>query len=398
MARQKGQREAKNLVVLRCSEHQPSDLEPMWQGMIYLGEATMLYGAKGRGKSTIANDIIACVTTGRPFPCERETATRSPRSVVILTAEDHPTKVIIPQLIAAGAEMRNVFLIPSATLGLDKRPTSIDLAVDLHQVEECLDMQAIMKSQGKPACDPVGLVVISPVTAYLGQADSNSSTAVRNALDPLIAMVRRHNAACLLIGHPRKSTGDGTALNQLAGTSSLTDAPRVCVYAMQDPNDDAAPRLLLRAASNVDDGGPRGYAYRIQTRQVDARPGWAGRTSGVNWIGRDDRDPDEVLRQQRLRDDEERKANRKGDKVGEATFLILQELLSGPKSGSQLSRARQDAHVTSSSFDRARSKLVTNRIVRKRGDGRDVMWELGRGHQEKMFGIMSSDERHAGVH
>lgn len=352
--RKVGEREAhkKKLVVLRGNRMKPRRVEPLWPGMVYYGEATLFFGMPKIGKSTAVNDIAARVSSGAPMPGEPVGVNRAARSVVILTAEDDPETVIWPQLKAAGALMNNVFIVPSAEL--DQANASFDLATDLGLVESVIQRQDL--TQSTTESDPVGLVVISPITAYLGKsADANSATAVRAVLDPFIAMLRRNRVACLLIGHPRKGAGDEIAMYQNAGSVAFVAAPRVVAMAMRDParNEDGSekPRLLLRSANNLEPDAPFGFAYRLVSKKVNFGSDGVFDVAGIEWVGRADRDPDQVLEVAK-----EMKAASKTEesKMERAKRLLLRELASGPRNPTWLKAKAAEEGISAVTLDRAK--------------------------------------------
>ena len=70
---------------------------------------TLLVGDPGLGKSTIALDIVARVTTGTPWPDGTPGVPAAP--VVLLSAEDGAADTIRPRLDAAGAAVEKVELL-----------------------------------------------------------------------------------------------------------------------------------------------------------------------------------------------------------------------------------------------------------------------------------------------
>lgn len=320
---EKAAKPKKKAVVLRGHRTRPRAIEALWPELVYFGSGTLFFGMPGVGKSTIVNEIAARVSRGGAMPGEPEDTEHDPRSVVILTAEDSPEEVIVPQLKAAGAWLENIFIVPSATIG-EGEHTSIDLAADLEMVEELMEKEGLLERDETDSC-PVGLVVISPVTAYLGtKADSNSMTAVRAVLDPFFAMLRRHKVACINIGHPKKGTGDEIAMYQNAGSVAWVAAHRVVVMAMSDPDQNRdGPRLFLRAKNNLAEGVPYGFAYKIVGASADFGKDGQFSTFRVEWVGRDDRDPDEVLERMKKK---KKKGETKRDK---AEKLLRRELADG---------------------------------------------------------------------
>ncbi len=78
-----------------------SDLEPqpvdwLWPGRLALGKLAILDGDPGLGKSLMALDLCARLSTGRPFPDDRPGS--GPTNALVLSAEDNPADTITPRL------------------------------------------------------------------------------------------------------------------------------------------------------------------------------------------------------------------------------------------------------------------------------------------------------------
>jgi putative DNA primase/helicase len=128
-----------------------------------LGKVTVLDGDPDEGKSTIAFDLAARVSTGAPMPFE--TDPRTPAGVVILSAEDGLADTIRPRLDAAGADVRNVLGFP-----FDELP-SFPKGIEVIE-------QAVIEVGAK-------LVIIDPLMAFLSdRVDSYRDHHVRRALAP----------------------------------------------------------------------------------------------------------------------------------------------------------------------------------------------------------------------
>ena len=129
-----------------ASEIDPEPMEWLWYPYIPEGEVTMLIGDGGLGKSLLMIDIIARMTKGLPMPSmidvnamidantDSSTATdpnidssttadsttqpqsintgySAPQHVLYCTKENKATKVVVPHLIAAGADRSYVHLL-----------------------------------------------------------------------------------------------------------------------------------------------------------------------------------------------------------------------------------------------------------------------------------------------
>ncbi len=341
----------KELVVLRGHRVKPRAVEALWRGVLYVGKETLITGMPGVGKSTMANYIAACVTTGKPFPGEPADMEREPGSVLILTAEDDPEDTLIPELQACGAEMSNVFIVPSAKIGDEY--TGFDLNADLALIEEVVKGQDL--THGSTDSDPMKLIVVSPITAYLGvKADSNNVSQVRAVLDPMSAMLRRHRISGLYVGHPRKSAGDEIALYHTLGSVGFVAAARVCFYAMPDPESpDGSGRLLLRSKTNVDKDSPFGFGYSLVGATAVFEDGTAFNVKKAKWMGRDDRRPDDVLALAK----ELRSAKAEDSKLARARKLLEDELGMEPRRAAYLKNRAKECAISEATLDRAKAEL-----------------------------------------
>src|SRR4029077_7957482 len=61
-------RHESSIVVLRASEIEPQRIGWVWPGIIARGRVTGLVGYPGLGKSQVAMDVAATVSTGRQWP------------------------------------------------------------------------------------------------------------------------------------------------------------------------------------------------------------------------------------------------------------------------------------------------------------------------------------------
>jgi hypothetical protein len=115
------------------------------------------------------------------------------------------------------------------------------------------------------------LVIVDPVSAFLGATDSHNNSEVRGVLAPLAEMAARHRVAVVAITHLNK--GQGSALNRVIGSIAFTAAARAAYVVTRD-EDDPARRLLLPVKNNLgcDEGG---FAYRLEgepTPRVEWEP------------------------------------------------------------------------------------------------------------------------------
>ena len=178
--------------VLVClADVEPRDVEWLWPRRIALGKITMLAGDPGLGKSFCSVDIAARISAGLAWP-DLPDRPQSPGGVIILSAEDALDDTIRPRLDAAGADPSRVCALQAiqeidpVTRRLRRRGFHLDK--DLANLEGALRQM--------PGCR---LVVIDPISSYMGDANSHNNAEVRGLLAPLSDLAARHRVAVLCI-------------------------------------------------------------------------------------------------------------------------------------------------------------------------------------------------------
>jgi hypothetical protein len=259
--------DGRRLLTCSLADVVPEKIEWLWPGRVAAGKLTMIAGEPGLGKSQLAIAIAAAVTTGGRWPdCD----TAAPLgSVIILSAEDGLADTIKPRFDAAGGDSSRVTIIRAVQLaadaGADNRQ-SFNLSADLALLE------AAIRQQGDGR-----LVLIDPVSSYLGKIDSHKNADVRSVLGPLSEMAERLRVAILAITHLSK--GDGKAINRVIGSVAFVAAARTAFAVVADPDDDACLRRLFLQVKNNIATAQSGLAFRLEQREV--APGIIG--SAVAW-------------------------------------------------------------------------------------------------------------------
>jgi putative DNA primase/helicase len=234
----------------------PRDLDPLWPGVLWIGKPTLLVGDPGLGKSMVTVDIVARVTKGNPWPCDSGTCT--PSDVLMLSAEDDPDDTIVPRLIAAGADLERVTFL-EAVREFDREGTPHERAISLDRHIETLRAALVTH--------PAKLVIIDPISAFLGSADSHNNAEVRALLAELGRLATEQRCAVLVVSHLNKGSG-ASAVYRITGSLAFVAAARA-VYAIAKDPEDANRRLMLAIKSNL---GPDsfGYSYTISVADNDA--------------------------------------------------------------------------------------------------------------------------------
>jgi hypothetical protein len=195
-----------------------------------------------------------------------------PGGVLFLTAEDDPADTLRPRLEAAGADLTRVRIIDGVIRGYTGDGSSKSCTFSLED-----DLQALGAKLAE--LGTVAVVVIDPISAYLGDTDSHKNADVRGLLAPLGELAARHNVAIIGVSHMSKALG-AKALMRVNGSLAFVAAARAAYLVTADPKDKTR-RLFLPMKNNL---GPdaTGLAFRIEGATVDSVAGCLA-TSRVVW-------------------------------------------------------------------------------------------------------------------
>lgn len=327
-------------------------LEPVrwaWKGFLPLGMLTILGGAPGCGKTTIALSVAATITRGGTWP--DGTHCTGGGDVVIWSGED-PASVAAARLNASGADMARVHFV--AGVAGDQVET-FDPGRDMPLLEATIE--------GLPA---PRLLILDPIVSAVA-GDSHKGAEVRRSLQPVVDLAQRLGCAVLGITHFSKGTAGHDPVERVTGSIAFAALARMVLVAAKvkaEADDDEPRRVLLRAKSNVgpDDGG---FAYALDLVEV------AHEVEGqrVRWLEPLDGTARELLA--------EAEADASGDDEGGARDCAgwLRELLSsGPVSAREVKRCADEAGYAWRTVQRAMRKAGAD--SRRVGFGKTAEWFL----------------------
>jgi putative DNA primase/helicase len=228
---------ADGLVTVTADALEMRAVEWLWPDRFALGKIGLIAGLPDMGKGQIAAFIAAAVTNKVALPCGEGTAVQG--SVVWFNAEDAQEDTIVPRLVAVGADLKRVHFVNSVRAGGKEKSFSLvtDLQMLRAKIEEIGD---------------VALVIIDPVSAYLGvgKVDSRQATDVRGVLTPLKEMVEELRVALVGIAHFNKKDDVKSALLRVSDSIAYVAAAR-SVYAVLDDPDDRNNKLFVKAKNNL---------------------------------------------------------------------------------------------------------------------------------------------------
>lgn len=258
-------------ITVRLSDVAPELVSWLWQGRLPAGKLVTLDGDPGTGKSTLAVEITAHVTTGTPWP----DGTPCPRGdVVILSAEDGMADTIRPRLDAAGGDPSRVHCLTAVDIGVtDDDGRTITRPPTLADTDA---IRAAIESAGAL------LLIVDVLMAYLpSRVDSHRDQDVRVVLHRIAEIADQTGATVLLLRHLNKA-GAGSPLYRGGGSIGIVGAARAGYVVAPDPDDDDSDTIRVLAAikSNLAPLPPS-LRYRL-TEDPDTgvtRVAWHGESS-----------------------------------------------------------------------------------------------------------------------
>ena len=210
------------------------------------GALTVLDGNMGQGKSTFTCAIAAAVTTGKPPPFVDDI---EKGSVLFMSAEDDPSRVLKPRLMQAGADVSEV--------RFQQEPFSLD--------ERGLSLLRQELSANTPA-----LVVIDPIIAFMKEGtDGNKATETMHFMVQIDQLARDFDTAILIVRHLRKARADH-AMHQGIGSISISARVRSGLILAPHP-DNPRLRAVAHAKSNYAEPGPT-IVFEMQSTGPRSHP------------------------------------------------------------------------------------------------------------------------------
>ena len=226
----------------------------LWPGRIALGKLTILDGDPGLGKSTLAYDLAARITSGRDLPTG-EPSVRG--GALILSTEDGLGDTIRPRLEAAGADLARCLAVQALPGESEGDPERVPVIPD--------DLPLLAHAARRVEAR---LLIIDPLMAHLGpKTNAYKDADVRRALAPLSRFAEAHGLAVVVIRHLNKMSG-GSPLYRGGGSIGLIGAARSGLLVGRDPMDE--DRLVLASVKSNLARKPDSLAFRVVSSPADA--------------------------------------------------------------------------------------------------------------------------------
>lgn len=260
------------LVMRRLSTVVPKPIEWLWQKRLARGKLTMFFGSPGAGKSQVTCYVASVVSNGGAFFTGEKT---SKGSVLFVTAEDDASDTLVPRLLALGANMEKIIELQ----WIQKR----DGKISMFNFELHMDNLRNMIEE----IDDLTLLIVDPISAFMGKLDSNSNSEVRGMIKEITNLAEVKKFAVIFVHHFNKNQGQN-ALARVSGSTAFGAAARMnYVFGSVPPNDYEEPvegLFAMAAEKNNLAMRPSTETYRIVSATIGSESGPIS-TSRVDWEG-----------------------------------------------------------------------------------------------------------------
>jgi putative DNA primase/helicase len=260
--------QTKPVAILRNAD----DIEPiqvtwLWHERIPYGMITLFAGNPGNGKSMASVACAAICSTGGKFP---ETPfSVAAQDVLLLIGEDDIARTVVPRLKAAQANMKRIHIL-DAVRPIQGEDRAVSLDTDRQAVEDALE-----------AHPNIRLLIIDPISNYLGKVSMVAEQEVRSVLTPLVQMAERRGVAVILVMHLNKKS-DLDAIMRVGGAMAFVGVSR-CSWLFAKNEQEEKPEgedvtvatdqhgeefSMLRMKNNLAPSRNTGLSYSIAVRDV----------------------------------------------------------------------------------------------------------------------------------
>jgi putative DNA primase/helicase len=270
------------LVAVRADSIKSKAITWLWNFRIPMNKLSVLAGNPDQGKSLVSLYMIAQLTRGFPMFGDAKSAFAS--EVLLMAAEDDAADTIVPRLIAAGADMKKIHILSSV---MQKSATSVP-----EEREAQLDRDVQIVENFLKAHPGIRMVVIDPISSFLGRVNMNREQEVRGILTPLKNLAERREVAIVTVMHLNK-VGDQSAIHRIGGAVAFTGVARAVWLFMQDDND-KDKHLMLRVKNNIAKA-TGGLVFNIDSKHVKLDSGDSASQPVIKWVGETEDSAADVL-------------------------------------------------------------------------------------------------------
>jgi putative DNA primase/helicase len=340
-----------------ASTVKPQAQEWLWWHKIPANAITWFFGKPNGTKSLSTCELAAIVSTGRDWPDGTKNEL-GPRRVIMYNAEDDIKRTVIPRLMVAKANLKNIRLLDHTSFrtydptGKDGEKHSLDLTRDMPILSSMLVED-----------EDIVLCIADPITGIWGGKNVNHDQEVVKVLEKLKELCEKRKLTFIGVSHVNKRS-DVDALQSVLGGSSMTAKARAMYMFSQDPDsDDHHDHVMVWSKGNLSDD-----RTGLKLRTVGVEMTFDGVTESypkIVWGEITGDAADDVNAKRR------EKQNAKDSKREAAKEFIKSLLVEKPMMSFKVYNACEAAKFAESTYKKAAEDLSNDKqIVRKQRDSK----------------------------
>ncbi|MCP5006556.1 MAG: AAA family ATPase [Planctomycetes bacterium] len=198
-------------------------LEWLWYPYVPKGFITNMVGIGSAGKSTITAFIASQITKGRPFV--HGGVVPDTGTVVLIEDEQGAEIGVKAKMREHEADQSQIVYLDSVT-NFNDEVEHFDLTKDVCALEELYVKHRDME-----------LIIMDPVSSYMGETNCNDNSAVRRGLLPIQKFIRDRNIALIFVNHFSKNS-ERTIENKSLGSVAFYNVARSEILIHRELNKD----------------------------------------------------------------------------------------------------------------------------------------------------------------
>jgi RecA-family ATPase/5S rRNA maturation endonuclease (ribonuclease M5) len=246
------------------SEYQPEAVQWLLKDIIPLSAITIFYGKPGQGKSFLTCWLAAALTGESIIFFRNEPIPKG--KMIMLNAEDNPSNTIVPRLMANNANLNYVHNVECVRrIKTDNMDYDDEISLD-----NPYDFQVLLDKN--PDCK---LIIIDPLSAYLGNISENKNAEIRSAMKKLKQIAETHGVAIVLVTHTNKGNGSDASARMM-GSRGLDGAARA-VWLVSEETETGIHSVSFHK-SNLSES-KSGFTFTIQDRKIQIEEEYHHRTA-----------------------------------------------------------------------------------------------------------------------
>lgn len=290
----------------------------LFPGVLATHMATGITGDAGNGKTLVAVDMSARVTVGKAFPLYGKPGAPVKGHVFYVTSEGVPEMILVPRLIAAGADLSKITIIEGMYLRKGEF-SMFDVTQHLPKLEK--------RARDFP---DLKLIVLDPIASFLPERiNPNQANSVRQAMDRVSNLAYKLGIAAVTVMHFAKASAGVKAIHRTAGSGQFEAALKMSWSVIRREGDARNARLLVPQKSNIT-GGYKSLSFGIHQVEFPApdNPEEVITTAKIEYGDLVDEDPETLISPSQESDNHVAKATEfLSKKLKEGTTLYAARLI-----------------------------------------------------------------------